>query len=228
MPSRPVSISHHSYSDTKARLSATQEYCDVLIMEWLRRDARGRVCSDCVLDGSRKQLSSPFGYNKNGVEVFKSITASCSKYNYPVTSPPPYTLSPTTTTSATSVPTYPPSCVTIYTSGSGNTCNSIAIARNVSSFAVYGANGIRNCSSIKTNTKLCLLGQCKRYQVQFGDTCQSILKASNLVVDPEIFTAWNPNINPDCGNIGKLVGEWICLRYMILKCLARRLGAKSS
>jgi len=176
-------------------------------MQWLQQGTKGKACSHCLLEASRIQFNSPFRYDKNGLAKFKSVTASCSKYEYSVTAPAPYTLAPATTTSAASVPTFPPSCVTLYTTGAGNTCNSIAVARNVSSFAVYGANGIRNCSSINTGTKLCLLGQCKRYQVKSGDTCQSILKAANLIIDAEVFIAWNPNINPTCGNIGKLVGK---------------------
>jgi hypothetical protein len=171
-------------------------------------------CTDCVLSDNKIRLNSPFGYNKAGAEAFTSLTSSCSKTGYAVSSPAAYALTTSTTSSASSVATYPPSCVSLYNTIAGDTCDSIAVARNVSSFAVYGANGIRDCSNIASGKKLCLLGQCKRYRVQAGDTCSGIIASNNLQIDAEIFAAWNPNINAQCTNLEFLVNQYICLRYV--------------
>jgi len=92
------------------------------------------------------------------------------------------------------------SCITLYTIQSGDTCNKIAESRNVSSCAVYGPNGVSDCSELAAGKKLCLLGECVWYQVKAGDTCDSIIKAraastSQTPTDAEVFVGWNPSIN---------------------------------
>lgn len=183
-----------------------------MIIESLNQRTNNMDCIDCVLGNAKARLSSLFGYQKLEAAAFGSLTSSCSKTGYAVTSPPPYVLSTSTSTATTSVPTCPPSCVVTYKTQAGNTCNSIALARNVSSYAVYGSNGIKDCANLLAGTQLCLLGQCKCYQVQIGDSCSGILSANNLVLDAAIFNAYNPNIDAICSNLDALIGEYICLR----------------
>lgn len=189
----------------------------MLVLEWLNDGllTTAQQCSDCLLNAARLQLNSPFGYDAQFAVQFASITASCTKTGYAVTIPPPYAISTagsSTTSSPPASPTLDSSCVTIYTIASGATCNSIAVARNVSSYSVYGPNGIKDCSSLPTGQKLCLLGQCRRYQIKQGDTCTGIIATTGKYIDPEIFVAWNPNINSVCSNLGSLIGQEICLR----------------
>ena len=120
-------------------------------------------CSDCNLGAYKLQPDSPFGYSEPLASQFVALTSSCSKAGYAFTTPPPYG---TTTSAAASTPTMHSSCVTFYTIGAGNTCNSIAELKNVSSYAIYGPNGIDDCSNLPVDTKICLLGQCMRYQVK--------------------------------------------------------------
>jgi hypothetical protein len=179
--------------------------------------ASEKTCADCSLGNAKIQLDSPFGYDPAFASKHISRTASCSKTGYAFTKPAPYPILGTTTISGQpSTPTFDASCITLYTFQAGDTCNSVAVARNVSSYAVYGPTGITNCSNLPTGKKICLLGQCRRYQVKTGDTCDGIIAANSVTVDPQVFVAWNPNIDALCRNIQDLVGEQICLRYVVI------------
>ncbi|KAK4032564.1 hypothetical protein C8A01DRAFT_20367 [Parachaetomium inaequale] len=204
-----------------------QEYCDVLFAQWLNQPSlsaaqgRDRDCSDCMLGVVQLQLNSPFGYDADFASEFVSLTSSCSKTGYAFTSPPPYTVSATgmaiaTGTSSSSPSASPtdvlePGCVSLYTIQAGDTCNSIALAQNVSTFAVYGSHGITDCSNLPAGSKLCLLGQCLLHQVHETDTCDSIIAGASITVSPSMFVAWNPNIDAVCSNLHRLVGMYICL-----------------
>ncbi len=167
-----------------------------------------------MLGVAQMQLNSPFGYERDFASAHVSLTSSCSKTGYAFTSPPPYVSAASTassTSSASPAATLDPGCVTLYTIQAGDTCNSIALSRNVSTFAVYGSSGLEDCSNLPTGSKLCLLGQCVIYQVQQDDTCDSIIAAAGITVSPSMFVAWNPNINAVCSNLMGLVGDYICL-----------------
>lgn len=99
----------------------------------------------------------------------------------------------------------------------GDTCNSIAVSQNVSTWAVYDASGIRDCSNLPTGSSLYLQGQCWLYQVKETNTCDSIIAAARIKVSPSTFVAWNPNINPVCTNLFSSVGDYICLRLVFLR-----------
>ncbi|KAK3332585.1 hypothetical protein B0T19DRAFT_439410 [Cercophora scortea] len=203
----------------------TNEFCDVIFSQWLNQQPQRKLtteqeCSDCILGVSQLQLNSPFGYDDDSASIHTSLTSSCSKpVGYGFTLPPPYTPAATATTTATGAsssasPTgvLDPGCVSLYTTQANDTCNSIAVSQNVSTFAVYGSSGLWDqCSSLPTGTKLCLLSQCVNYQVQQGDTCDGIIAAAGLTVSPSMFVAWNPNINVVCSNLLGLVGDYICL-----------------
>lgn len=145
-----------------------------------------------MLGISQMQLNSPFGYDEAFTSAFTSLTSSCSKPGYAFTSPPPYvsaTSTASSTPSASPTAELDPGCVTLYTTQAGDTCNSIAAPQNVSTFAVYGSSGLKDCSSLPAGIKLCLLGQCRRYQVQEADTCDGIIAAAGITVSPSMFVA---------------------------------------
>ncbi|KAH8909866.1 hypothetical protein BR93DRAFT_423031 [Coniochaeta sp. PMI_546] len=195
----------------------TQQYCDVLLVQWLNQPSltAAQKCSDCLLGGAQMQLNSPFGYSDAFASEFRSLTSSCSKTVYTFTSPPPYTAAiSTSATPSPSPPALAPGCVTLYTINAGDTCDSIAVSQNVSTWAIYGATGIVDCTNLPTGSQLCLQGQCLLYQVQAADTCDSIITAAHIVVSPSMFVAWNPNIDSLCSNLDKLVGYRICLRFV--------------
>lgn len=172
-----------------------------------------------MLGVSQLQLNSPFGYDANFASSFTSLTSSCSKTGYSFTRPPPYVsatstsaaASTTSTASATPTDTLDAACVRLYTIQANDTCNSIAVAQSVSTYAVYGPSGLRDCDQLPTGGKLCLLGQCTTYKVTLNDTCDSIIAAAGITVSPAMFVAWNPNINTLCTNLAYLIDSYICL-----------------
>ncbi|KAG4433580.1 hypothetical protein IFR05_010949 [Cadophora sp. M221] len=167
-------------------------------MEWMNEGplTPARRCSDYYLGAAKLQLDSPFGYSDGFASQHIFQISSCSNVGYAFTNPAPYTISQagtTTTSSGASTPTMDSSCITLYTIQSGDTCNKIAEARNVSSYAVYGPNGVSDCSELPTGKK-----------ARATSTGQSL-------TDAEVFVGWNPSINAACTNLVNFVGDFICL-----------------
>jgi len=155
------------------------------------------------------QLSSPFGYDAEFASDFASLTSSCGSSGYAFTSPTSYALNSTATTS---VPTTTPSCSSPYLVQSGDTCDSIALAQNVSTFSIVTAGSLSpDCSNLQAGSSLCLPSSCNLYRVQYDDTCDSILAANTNVTATNLLS-WNPNINVLCTNIDYFVLTLICLR----------------
>jgi hypothetical protein len=156
------------------------------------------------------QLNSPFGYDDEFAADFDSITSSCGASGYAFTSPAPYALNSTATTIST--PTTTPSCSSPYLVQSGDTCDSIALAYNVSTFSIITAGSLSpDCGNLQACSSLCLPSSCNLYRVQYDDTCESILAANTNVTGTNLLS-WNPNINVLCTNIGYFVQTLICLR----------------
>lgn len=146
-------------------------------------------------------------------------TSRCQAPNYSFTSPAPYTASQTAAaTSATSSPTATSavsSCPTSYTIQAGDSCNTISIAHNVSTFDLLYKNGLEGyCSHFPAAGKeLCLPDQCEIYTVQENNTCYQITQASKNAFSISQLVSWNPNLNRDCSNIGQMVGMQICISF---------------
>ncbi|KAJ5663217.1 hypothetical protein N7507_003948 [Penicillium longicatenatum] len=96
-----------------------------------------------------------------------------------------------------------PNCVSgmTYTTKEGDTCDSIALAYGVSAATMYYINpNILNCSSIWTDTSICLPQSCADvYTVQVGDTCSSIAADNGLLTSNVL--AFNSQLNADCSNL---------------------------
>jgi hypothetical protein len=156
------------------------------------------------------QLNSPFGYDADFASDFALATSSCNASEYAFTSPTPYALNSTATT--TSTPTTTPSCSSPYLVQSGDTCDSIALAHNVSTFSIVTAGSLNpDCSNLQAGSSLCLPSSCQLYRLQYDDTCNSILAANTNVTATNLLS-WNPNINVLCTNIDYFVSTLICLR----------------
>ena len=158
------------------------------------------------------QLNSPFGYNAQLAQDFQSLTASCAATGYSIASPTAYALN-TSATAPTASSTSTAACSSPYTVQAGDSCDSIASARNVSTYAVLSAGGFNPaCNNLVSESSLCLPGQCILYRVIETDTCASIVSALGNGITGTNLLAWNPNINPLCGNIYSLIGTQICVR----------------
>jgi hypothetical protein len=193
--------------DHYPRVRDTGQFCDELYLDALANGTAADSCSDCSLNLVKAQLNSPFGYHRQFAQGFESVTSKCGATGYAFTSPAKYALS----TKSSSAPTDLPICASPYVVESEDTCDSIATAKNVSTYSVRRAAGAGPECNLRDGVKLCLPEPCTVYRVRYDDTCQSILdsvsglRASDLLI-------WNPNINPLCTNLNVMVETLICIR----------------
>ncbi|GAW18021.1 hypothetical protein ANO14919_074900 [Xylariales sp. No.14919] len=187
--------------------SASGEFCDELHHEWLANGSTSaQNCSDCMLGTIQDQLNSPFGYHAEFAADFQSLTLSCNVTGYTFTSPTPYpsTLIPVEATHA-------PVCSDPYVVKSGESCDSIAVSLNVSTYSIIKAGGLDpGCGNLSPGDSLCLPAPCQLYRVQYDDTCGSIIAAHGGLNAVDILT-WNANINTLCTNLDSLVGTLLCV-----------------
>ena len=125
------------------------------------------------------QLNSPFGYDAQLAQDFQSLTSSCGAAGYSFASPIAYALNPSAT-APSATRTSAAVCPSFYTVQSGDSCDTIASAQNVSTYAVISAGGLDPaCDNLISGTCLCLPGHCTLYRVQETDTCASIVSAQS-------------------------------------------------
>jgi len=110
-------------------------------------------------------------------------------------------------------------CDRSYVVQSGDFCDKIAAAQNVSSFQIIAANNnLINplCTNLFPGENICLgiTGQdCDIvHVVQQGDFCQGIADAAGT--DLDTLLANNPNVASDCSNI--YVGEVLCTATTVI------------
>jgi hypothetical protein len=155
------------------------------------------------------QLNSPFGYDDDFAQEFKSVTASCSSADYSFTSPRSYAIRTNLPSPGGDLST--PSCSSPYLVPPGDSCDAISLSKGVSTYSIIRAGGLRaDCSNLAAGASLCLPSPCSLYRVQEGDDCASLV-ARHPGVTRESLLSWNPNINPICTNMADLVGTFICL-----------------
>lgn len=192
--------------------SDSGKYCDDVFVSWLNgsRLTASQNCSDCILGVMQIQLNSPFGYDEDFEIDFKSATSSCSATRYTFTSPATYALSSSTAAPSSSASSGP-TCSNPYKVQDDDTCDSIALAQNVSTEGILNSGGISSsCSNLHAVGSLCLPPPCVLYQVQVDDTCESILEAYPGITGSQ-FLAWNPNVNRICGNLMYFTDTYICV-----------------
>jgi hypothetical protein len=184
------------------------------------------MCSDCILGVFAVQLSSPLGYDDEYVDQFSSIKAQCgtaaANYTYTkttyITSTVNKTPAKTTNTAATTTSGAgrPLECDRKYTVSEGDTCESIALAQNASTYDIVTLNAFMiNCMDLqKPGGQICLPSPCTPYQVALMDTCRSIANRWSATV--EEIVDWNPILTSKCANIEKWRGFVICVRCVPL------------
>ena len=182
-----------------------------MFLSWLdqRKLTAAQNCSDCMLGVMQIQLNSPFGYDDEFADDFKSATSSCSATGYVYTSPSAYVESSSKTAPSNSIPT--PTCSDPYKVQPDDTCESIALAQNVSTEGILNTGGLsQSCSNLHAVGTLCLPPSCALYKVQVDDTCDKILSSHPGLTGSQLL-AWNPNINRMCGNIRYFEDTYICV-----------------
>jgi hypothetical protein len=153
-------------------------------------------------------MRSPYSfYNTYYEHVLEIINEKCG-LKKPTSVPPPLIPEPQPR------PTFCASAAS-YITVAGDTCSSIAVARNVSSSALWLTNQdiIRDCSSIKQGQRLCLPYPCSKvYSVKATDTCDGIEIREDLFYGT--LRKNNPWLSSDCSNLQsgiKNMGNVLCL-----------------
>jgi hypothetical protein len=158
------------------------------------------ICSYCWIQHYAVLQRSSYSAYDEFIKSQLSYSYSRCGQTDPTSIPPP----------AISLPATTDFCATgsLYTVSAGDTCDSIASAKNVSSAALYLGNpdGILNCSKIEAGTALCLPFPCGvTHTLVAGDTCSSIQQlAFNLTGWPLSngdLRKYNPWINDACDNL---------------------------
>jgi hypothetical protein len=156
------------------------------------------------------QLNSPFGFDEDFAQEFQAAKAKCGSSSFPVTTPPTYALRTNPPNRAEDANVI--SCSNPYMVKSGDSCDAIALARQVSTFSIIKAGGLkRDCSNLMPGASICLPPPCALYRVQSGDDCQKIVNDHSGVTGIGFLT-WNPNITPLCTNLGDLTSNLLCVR----------------
>ncbi|KAK0724574.1 hypothetical protein B0H67DRAFT_641092 [Lasiosphaeris hirsuta] len=197
----------HAYDVSCAKDSVSGLYCDEIYLDNLANGTTVDGCSCCALGVGSILLNSPFGYDAGFAADFQSQTASCGAAGYDITSPAPYAVS----TKPHPSPTGAATCALPYMIQPGDTCDSIAAAKRVSTHSVIRASQAwPGCANLVPGKALCLPEPCTLYRVQWDDTCADILAAIPGLRPHDLLT-WNPNINPLCTNIDSMYGDQICI-----------------
>ncbi|RDW90003.1 LysM peptidoglycan-binding domain-containing protein [Aspergillus mulundensis] len=163
------------------------------------------LCSYCYVKKLELMQGDAYSdtYNADWESVYEYVAAAC---NLTVTD-----FNATTSAFNASVPTTTAdSCTSgdIYTANEGDTCDSIALAKGVSSATMYYINpGLVNCSDITAGTTLCLPLTCTNvYSVQTNDSCPSIAVA-NFITSTQLVN-WNTELDAACSNLHSANPDW--------------------
>jgi LysM repeat protein len=205
-----------------ATVSTTGQFCDLILAEWRNQSKEADKCSDCILGPIGIGLQSPLEYNSEDAAEFSSLTKECGAKGYEFKTPTPYAATSTRNPSqGTGAPT-PASCNgRKYVVKQNDTCQSIAFAQKVSTYALMQDNGIDvYCSGLpEPGRTLCLpKNECKPYILNPGDTCEGLAAAANATV--EQILRWNPIFNLYCTNADGWYGYVVCLRYVFYRRLS--------
>ncbi|KAL4739532.1 hypothetical protein BDV11DRAFT_169947 [Aspergillus similis] len=140
-----------AYNYTCLQDGTTDEYCAPLIDEWSQAGPTDeQSCTKCMLKTFQVELNSPFGYYVEFASYYSSLTSGCGLSDYPITSPPPYTVTATTSPSTTTTTTATPSisCASKYTVKEGDDCISVSLVQKVSEAMLRYNNEIAaDCSN---------------------------------------------------------------------------------
>ena len=170
------------------------------------------TCSDCALGIQQLELNSTFGFRHELADSFAWTTSKCGKHDYQYTKPalaifdqPRPTLMAAIASSV---------CSRSYEIKEKDTCNSVALAHDISVFSLLQINGLQAyCRKFpKAGQTICLPKRCNTYTVKANQTCMDIIGDAPGDFNLAQLQAWNPNINKPCSNLYQLVGSQICVR----------------
>ena len=194
-----------------AKDKKTGRFCDEIYADALANGTAVDSCSDCSLGVVRTQLNSPFGYHSELSQGFQSVLSKCKATGYAFTTPTKYAISTKPYTAPTDTPTCGSPYVVKAGDKAGDSCDSIATAKGVSTHSVIkAASTDPDCPTLRVGVPLCLPESCAVYRVQYDDTCESILASVPGLRANDLLT-WNPSLNPLCTNLDTMFDKLICV-----------------
>jgi hypothetical protein len=197
----------YGYNETCHKDASSGQFCNDIIDNFTATDGidsmpTSELCSDCYLGRLQMMQQSAFSVF-NVVSWFQAALTfavdKCSLANVPTSAPS--TLIPADNSTVL--------CVSgnVYTTQSGDTCNSIAEAHSISSAAIFMGNSmtnggvnpplLSNCTAIEPGVTLCLPLTCETYLLRSDDDCIS----ASLNAGVEDITVYNNWIDSGCTNI---------------------------
>ena len=190
-------------------LEVNEEFCNVLAKNASLQNANStqRIdpCEDCFIRQLQVQVDSPiFG----GVDLqndYSSMTSSCHKTSFPLSTswarrPPP---APT--------PGGTPTCAgKTYQIQPADDCHSISLAQKIGTNWLLTDNLLpAYCANFPKNGTLCLVNTCDTYTVKANETCSTIAASHNVTLAQLL--SWNPVFGLSCSNVYRSVGFQICI-----------------
>lgn len=163
-----------------------------------------------MLGPMKVQVESGISYDEEVEEDFKSLTSSCKATGYDYTVPTSYSSRDTAPTATTSTSTPSRPCPTSYTVTQGDTCDSISLAHNVSTFGLIDMNNLNiYCDLPLPGKPIYLPLTCKVAQLHKGETCYSLQEAHG--VTRAQLVSWNANFDYQCINIKRWEDTYVCV-----------------
>ncbi|KAK1995810.1 pectin lyase-like protein [Colletotrichum falcatum] len=203
----------YGYNESCQAETGTGRYCNDVIDEFGETETLddmpdGELCSDCFSARVRMMQQSTYSVF-NTVPWYQTaleaIRARCSVQGS-TDVPPPLIV----------VPTPDPFCVSDkhYTIRAGDTCNSIALANDVSSanvfYAAAAAGATRGCGDLPADLTICLPLTCETYLLRATDDCFSASAAVGIE-DIALYNSW---IDDGCDNLHEAnatLGSVVCV-----------------
>ncbi|KAI8255747.1 hypothetical protein K4K56_007772 [Colletotrichum sp. SAR 10_98] len=203
----------YGYNESCQTDTSSGRYCNDIIDEFAETETLdempdAELCSDCFTARVRMMQQSTYSVF-NTVPWYQTaleaIQARCSVQGS-TDVPPPLIV----------VPTPDPFCVSdkYYTTQAGDTCNSIALANDVSSanvfYAATAAGATRGCSDLPADLSICLPLTCETYLLKSTDDCFSASATAGI----EDITLYNSWIDDGCDNLHEAnatLGSVVCV-----------------
>ncbi|KAL2786993.1 hypothetical protein BJX66DRAFT_341680 [Aspergillus keveii] len=181
------------------------EYCVLKLQEADSVDK----CDECTLLTLREKLNNGYFSTDYLLEEFSNRTSSCGVSTIPPPTPSSVLISSAPVPTATERPCDDGRKVAIQP---GDTCDTFALAHNVSTYRLLIDNGLQSgCENFPSEGSLCVIGSCQTHNVSETDTCPGLASKYGITITQ--FITWNQVLNSRCTNIGTLVGHMACVSY---------------
>ena len=159
-------------------------------------------CDDCFIEQLQVQVDSPAFGGAALQNSYSSMTSSCHKTTFPLStswsSPPPAPTNATATCKGKTYQIQP-----------ADDCHSISQAQKIATNWLLTDNLLpAYCANFPKNGSLCIVNTCATYTVQANETCSSIAASQNVTVAQ--LKSWNPVLDLSCSNIYRSAGSQIC------------------